>query len=95
MNSRYAANRVGVLSDTQQLTNNTGSLLSRKVWLPRALYAALPWFYLLAGVTALVATIYIGHWVWVLPHYALFSIACLHMGVLIYRRRRGARRQSE
>lgn len=94
MNTRYATNRVGILSDTQQITNDTGSLLSRKVWLPKALYAALPWFYLLTGCAALAATIYIGNWVWVLPHYALFSIACLHMGVLIYRRRRAAKRQT-
>lgn len=95
MNSRYAANRGGVLSDTQQITNNTGSLLSRKVWLPKILYAALPGFYLLTGFSALAATIYIGHWIWVLPHYALFSIACLHMGVLIYRRRRAAKHETE
>ena len=95
MSIRYATNRGGVLSDTQQLTRDTGSLLSRKVWLPKLLYAALPWFYLLAGISALAATLYIGHWVWVLPHYALFSVACLHMGVLIYRRRRAARLQSE
>jgi len=94
LNTRYATNRVGVLSDTQQITNDTGSLLSRKVWLPKALYAALPWFYLLTGFAALAATLYIGHWVWVLPHYALFSIACLHMGVLIHRRRRAAKRQT-
>lgn len=95
MNNRYAANRVGVLSDTQQISYDTGSLLSRKVWLPKMLYAALPCFYLLTGLSALAATIYIGHWIWVLPHYALFSIACLHMGVLVYRRRRAARYETE
>lgn len=95
MSIRYVASRSDVLSDTQQLTRDTGSLLSKKVWLPKLLYAALPWFYLLAGIGALAATIYIGHWVWVLPHYALFSIACLHMGILIYRRRRMARQQAD
>ncbi|MDA0705611.1 MAG: hypothetical protein O2907_02965 [Proteobacteria bacterium] len=95
MSIRYAANHSGVLSDTQQLARDTGSLLSRKVWLPKLLYVALPWFYLAAGIGALAATIYIGHWVWVLPHYALFSVACLHMGILIYRRRRAASQQTE
>lgn len=90
MGFRYVANRATVLSETQQITRQTGSLLAKKIWLPKFIYAALPWFYLSAGATALIATIYIGHWSWVLPHYVLFSIACLHMGTLIYRRRRSS-----
>ena len=95
MGIRYAPDRAAALSETQQLTRSTGSLLSRKVWLPKLLYAALPAFYLVSGACALAATVYIGHWIWVLPHYLLFSVACLHMGVLIYRKRRAARAQSE
>lgn len=75
------------LSETQQMTRETGTLLSRKIWLPKALYGALPSFYIIAGITALLATLYIGNWYWVLPHYLFFSAACLHMGVMIYRRR--------
>ena len=47
----------------------------------------LPYFYLFAGMSALLTTIYISGWVWVLPHYLLFAIACLHMGLLVHRRR--------
>jgi hypothetical protein len=75
------------LTETQQMTRDTGSLMSRKVWLPKLVYNALPFFYLVAGVSALLATIYISGWAWILPHYLLFAAACLHMGVLVYRRR--------
>ena len=65
--------------------------MTRKIWLPKALYRALPAFYILSGILALLATIYISAWFWVLPHYLLFSAACIHMGLLIVRRRRGGR----
>jgi len=69
------------------MSRDAGRLINRKIWLPKALYDLLPYFYLIAGVAALLATLYISNWLWVLPHYLLFSVACLHMGVLIYRRR--------
>ncbi len=75
------------LSETQQMTRDAGSMMSRKVWLPKLIYNALPFFYLFAGVAAVLATIYISGWAWVLPHYLLFAAACLHMGILVYRRR--------
>jgi hypothetical protein len=79
------------LTDTQEVTRNTGSLVSRKIWLPKAVYDALPYFYLVAGIAAFLATLYISNWLWVLPHYLLFSAACLHLGVLVLRRRRRPR----
>lgn len=61
----------------------------RKIWLPKLLYDALPYFYLVAGVTAFLTTLYISEWFWVLPYYLLFSAACLHLGIyIVYRRRR-------
>ena len=91
MMASNAARDPAQLSDTQQVARDTGNLLTRKLWIPKILYAALPFFYLLAGVAALLATLYISNWLWVLPHYLLFSVACLHMGVLVYRRRRRRR----
>lgn len=76
-----------LLSETQQITRDTGTLLSRKIWVPKLLYAALPYFYIISGVAALLASLYIGHWFWALPHYFLFAAACVHMGIMIYRRR--------
>jgi hypothetical protein len=76
------------MTDTREAAGSAGSLVSRKIWLPKGLYDALPYFYLAAGLTAFLATLYISTWLWVLPHYLLFSAACLHLGVLILRRRR-------
>jgi len=76
------------LSESQQITRDTGKLASRKIWLPKLLYDALPCFYLTAGFAAFFATLYISEWFWVLPHYLLFSAACLHLGFVVYRRRR-------
>lgn len=84
------AGKPASLTDTQQLTRKTGNLVSKKIWLPRLLYDALPYFYLVAGFLAFFATMYISEWFWVLPHYLLFSVACLHLGALIFRRRHRA-----
>lgn len=62
-------------------------LISRKIWLPKLLYDALPYFYLASGLSAFFATLYIAEWFWVLPHYLLFSIICVHLGIIVYRRR--------
>ena len=78
------------LSDTQRLNRDSGNILSRKIWLPKFLYELLPYFYVVAGFAAFLATLYISEWFWVLPHYLLFSVACVHFGILIYRRRRRA-----
>ena len=81
------------LSATQKLTRRAEKLATRKIWLPKLLYDALPWFYLAAGCVALFATLYISDWFWVLPHYLLFSGACLHLAFVVYRRRRRAARE--
>jgi hypothetical protein len=82
-----ASKSAPILSETQQITRATGSLLSRKIWIPKLLYAALPYFYICSGIAALITTLYIGHWFWILPHYLFFAAACLQMGIMIYRRR--------
>lgn len=86
-----AGSKPAELTDTQELTQSAGSFVSRKIWLPKALYDALPYFYLVAGLAAFLATLYINTWLWVLPHYLLFSAACIHLGLLILRRRRRPR----
>jgi len=82
-----AAGKPLALSETQQVTRNTGNLASRKLWLPKLLYDVLPYFYLTSGFAAFFATMYISEWFWVLPHYLLFSAACIHLGISVYRRR--------
>jgi hypothetical protein len=76
------------LSATQVLSRNAGNLAARKIWLPKLLYDCLPYFYLAAGIAAFFATLYISAWFWILPHYLLFSAACLHLAFNIFRRRR-------
>jgi len=76
------------LSETQEITRNTGNLAFRKLWLPKFLYDLLPYFYLTSGFAALFATLYISEWFWILPHYLLFSAACIQMGLSVFRRRR-------
>lgn len=83
-----AAGKSAALSDTQEITRDTGRLISKKIWLPKLIYDALPYFYLLSGFLAFLATLYISDWFWVLPHYILFSAACIHLGIIVYRRRR-------
>ena len=82
------AGKSATLSDTQQVTQQTGHFLGRKIWLPKLLYDSLPYLYLTSGFLAFFATLYISAWFWILPHYLLFSVACVHLGVLVYRRRR-------
>jgi hypothetical protein len=83
-----AAGKSAELSDTQEITRDSGRLISKKIWLPKLIYDALPYFYILSGFLAFLATLYISEWFWVLPHYILFSAACIHLGIIVYRRRR-------
>lgn len=76
------------LTASQELSRDTGNLVTRKIWLPKLAYDCLPYFYLTAGFVAFFATLYISDWFWVLPHYLLFSAACIHFGVIVYRKRR-------
>ena len=78
------------MTETQEVTRKTGSVVSKKVWLPKMVYDALPYFYVVSGIAAFLATLYISEWFWVLPHYLLFSAACLHLGIAVYRRRHNA-----
>lgn len=85
--SSTTAGKSTSLGDTQETRWSAGSLMSRKVWLPKLLYTILPYFYLASGFAAFLATMYISDWFWVLPHYLLFSAACIHLGIIVYRRR--------
>jgi hypothetical protein len=81
--------------NSQTPVRSAGTLLSRKVWLPKVFYDAVPYFYLAAGVLAFFTTLYVSEWFWVLPHYLLFSVACLHIGIIVLRQRHRASRQAD
>ena len=82
-----AAGKATLGSDFADNGRSLTAFLRRKVWLPRLLYMALPYFYVLSGLAAFLATLSIAEWFWVLPHYVLFSVVCIHIGILVYRRR--------
>lgn len=83
-----AAGKSAPLEQTQSISSVAAQAATRKIWLPKFLYDAIPYFYLVAGLSAFVATLYVSEWFWVLPHYLLFSAACVHLGYLILRRRK-------
>ena len=89
-----AAGKTANLTDSQDVARDSDGLIKRKIWIPKLAYDALPWFYVGAGIAAFAATLYISDWFWVLPHYLLFSIGCVHLGLLVYRRRRRAPRDT-
>lgn len=63
--------------------------LSRRLWLPAFLYAAMPWIYGGLGGLALVSGLFLPDPAWILPYLLLLSTAGIHAGiwVLILRRR--------
>ena len=83
-----AAGKPANFIETGVKARNSEHLVARKIWLPKLAYDALPWFYVVSGLAAFAATLYISEWFWVLPHYLLFSVGRVHLGLLIYRRRR-------
>ena len=76
------------LGATQDDSHDATGLLRKRIWLPKLVYDCLPYFYLTAGFAAFFATLYISEWFWVLPHYLLFSAACMHLAIVVGRRRR-------
>ena len=57
--------------------------LLRKIWLPKLLYDAVPWFYCAAGTLALLSASYSGGWLQVRPHALILPVFCLHPGVWV------------
>lgn len=82
-----AAGKATRLTETRHVAQEQSNKVTRKIWLPKLLYDALPYFYLASGIGAFLATLYVSEWFWVVPHYVLFSAACIHFGVLVFRRR--------
>lgn len=82
-----AARKRVALSETQVIAQNARKAALRRVWLPKLIYDCLPYFYLLSGFAALLATLYVSEWFWILPYCLLFSASCLQFGISLFRRR--------
>jgi hypothetical protein len=57
-------------------------IMLRRIWLPKPLYDAIPAIYLLLGLYASYAALFMEHWSWVVPYFLLLACACLHAGIL-------------
>ena len=61
-----------------------------RLWLSKPIYEALPYFYLLVGVAALFASMYLNYWLW--PVICLIcGFTCLIAGLVIFLKRRDYR----
>ena len=58
-------------------------VLTRRIWLPRFVYEALPYLYIAIGIAALTSALRIPGPRWILPYLALLALACLHFGLAI------------
>ena len=74
--SPAAAAKSGLIARISQV-------LSRKLWLPRALYEALPYCYVVAGTAALLSALYLPGWTWILPYLVLIGAISLHTGLAV------------
>ena len=61
-----------------------------RFWLSKPLYEAVPYLYLIAGLAALIASLYLDYWIW--PTIGLVvGFACIIGGLVIWLRRRDFR----
>lgn len=70
-------------SSSPGLTNRISRVLFRKLWLPKAVYEALPYCYVLGGVVALFSALYLPGWTWILPYLVLIGAISLHAGLAV------------
>lgn len=66
--------------------------LVQKLWLPRIVYEAMPFLYIVLGIVSLISAMYTPDWTWILPYAILLGVVCLHAGLALvtlrYTRRR-------
>jgi hypothetical protein len=61
--------------------NRVRQIMLRKIWLPKALYSALPAIYICLGIYATYTALFLLHWSWVVPYFLILACICLHAGV--------------
>jgi hypothetical protein len=70
-------------STSLPLAARIARILCKKLWLPRALYEALPIVYVLGGLAALLSALYLPGWTWILPYLLLLGTLAMHAGLAI------------
>lgn len=77
------------------------AILSRRLWLPRFVYEALPWIYTVVGCAALLSALYGSDENWHVPYVILLGLFALHAGIGIatlrykFRQRREAQASAD
>ena len=61
-----------------------------RFWLSKPLYEAVPYLYLIAGLAALSASLYLDYWIWPTIGFVV-GFACIIGGLVIWLRRRDFR----
>ena len=64
-----------------ELGKKIRKILFRKLWLPRIVYEALPYLYILVGICTLISGVYLPEGTWILPYLVLLGLVCLHAGL--------------
>jgi len=83
MQSNAVSNSTSTAKNGDEPDKKVLKLLFRKLWLPRAIYEALPYLYILAGISTLISGIYLPDGTWILPYVVLLGLVCLHAGLAI------------
>ena len=60
------------------------------MWISKPIYEALPYFYIVAGVITLSASMYVNHWHWPTICFTT-GVFCLVAGLVVLLKRRDAR----
>jgi hypothetical protein len=58
-------------------------LLLKRIWLPRRLYEALPIIYIISGLVALTAALFLPDRAWIMPWACVFGFAAIHLSLRI------------
>ena len=82
-------------SGRNQAARRLRRLLLQRIWLPRAVYEALPAIYICSGLVALIAALYLPGSIWILPWAIVFGFAALHLGIRIAALRHKFRRKQK
>ena len=60
------------------------------MWLSKPLYESIPYFYLAAGLSSLLASLYVNYWYWPVICTAV-GLGCLLIGLVVWLKRRDFR----
>jgi hypothetical protein len=82
-------------SGLNKAARRLGRLFLKRIWLPNALYEALPTIYICSGLVALISALYLPGSIWILPWAFVFGFAALHLGIAIAALRHKFRRKKK